>query len=309
MRTSEDVDWFQRAKEQKASLVILPQTTLHYRLHQTNSVWQTERINRDLIRALKMSLDRRRGQDGRARPLPQLAAFDEVKTARMAARRPLVSVVIPTYNGAGFIRAALESALAQEYSPVEILVVDDGSADNTAEMVSAFPNVRLIRQSNQGVAVARNIGVRSARGEFIAFLDQDDLWTPDKLTLQVAAMFDHPELGYVLCRQRAFLEPGCERPGYLPERQFLNEGGRFLGMMLARKSLFLRIGFFHSNFRIASDADWFFRAQESGIPAMTIPQVLLKRRIHGGNHSRQDGRAELVEVVRLSLQRKRSAAT
>jgi glycosyltransferase involved in cell wall biosynthesis len=309
MRTGEDVDWFLRAKEQGVPLVILPQITLHYRLHQTNSVWQTSQIDGDLLRALKKSLDRRRGAGGVARPLPQLSQFDEASAARLAAGRPLVSAVIPAFNGARFIRAALDSVLAQEYSPVEILVVDDGSFDNTADIVAACPGVRLLRQRNRGVAVARNIGVRCARGEFIAFLDQDDLWTPEKLRLQVDALLRQPELGYILCRQRAFLEPGCERPDYLTEEQYRNEGGRFLGMMLARKSLFLDVGFFHPGFRIASDAEWFFRAQEKRIPSLTIPQVLLQRRIHQGNHSYQDGRAELAEVVRLSLQRRRAVGS
>src|SRR5688500_924354 len=116
----------------------------------------------------------------------------------MTEQQPLVSVIIPVYNGARFLRAALESVFAQTYRPIEVIVVDDGSADDSGVIAQSFPEVRYIRQENQGVAAARNNAIEAARGEFFAFLDQDDLWTPEKLRLQIEHLLDHPEVGYTL---------------------------------------------------------------------------------------------------------------
>ncbi len=100
---------------------------------------------------------------------------------------PTVSVVIPSYNRAGWLPAAVGSVLAQTHPATEILIVDDGSTDNSAEVCAAFPApVRYIRQQNAGVSAARNRGMREATGEFIALLDSDDLWLPEKLAVQLA---------------------------------------------------------------------------------------------------------------------------
>src|SRR5208283_2367398 len=99
---------------------------------------------------------------------------------------PLVSVVIPTYNCGRYICETVESALGQTYSPVEIIVVDDGSTDDTRERLTTYGDrVRYIYQQNTGPAVARNRGVQDAQGDWIAFLDADDLWLPYRLELQV----------------------------------------------------------------------------------------------------------------------------
>src|SRR5213078_156464 len=114
----------------------------------------------------------------------------------MTDEQPLVSVIIPVYNGARYLRAALESVFAQTYRPIEVIVVDDGSGDDSGVIAQSFPDVHFIHQENQGVAAARNHGFDAARGEFIAFLDQDDLWTPEKLKVQVNYLLNHPDVGY-----------------------------------------------------------------------------------------------------------------
>lgn len=112
--------------------------------------------------------------------------------------RDLVSVIVPAYNRAHLIVATLESALAQTYTPLEIIVVDDGSSDGTPEVVQRFgAPVRYVRQSNAGVAAARNRGFAEGRGEFIALLDSDDIWLPWKLEAQVAVLRSHPDIGMV----------------------------------------------------------------------------------------------------------------
>lgn len=113
---------------------------------------------------------------------------------------PAVSVIIPAYNAAGFVARAIESALAQTHPPLEILVIDDGSKDATSEVVARFaPPVRLLRQTNGGPAAARNHGAREARGEWLAFLDADDRWLPEKLERQLAQARD-PDIALVYSR-------------------------------------------------------------------------------------------------------------
>lgn len=111
-----------------------------------------------------------------------------------------ISVIIPAWNRAGELRHAIDSALAQTLPPLEIIVVDDGSTDETAEVLAQYGDrIRVLRQANQGVAAARNAGIAAARGDLLAFLDSDDVWLPRKLELQAALLEADPELGLVHC--------------------------------------------------------------------------------------------------------------
>jgi glycosyltransferase involved in cell wall biosynthesis len=120
---------------------------------------------------------------------------------------PTVSVVIPCYNGAKYLRETLESALAQTHPVLEVIVVDDGSTDDSAAIAeSVGPPVRVIRQPNQGESTARNRGIDEARGDWIAFLDADDLWDPTKIAKQLAGVT--PEVGATCTGYYAFQDPG-----------------------------------------------------------------------------------------------------
>ncbi len=122
---------------------------------------------------------------------------------------PLVSVVVTTYNQAPYIEQALKSVFAQTYEPFEVIVVDDGSTDDTPIRLAAYKKrVTYIRQKNQGVAGSRNTGIRQARGEFIAFLDGDDLWEPEKLSVQVTTALSHPQSGLIIVDGIEFSDSG-----------------------------------------------------------------------------------------------------
>lgn len=127
-------------------------------------------------------------QNKPSEPMPH--AFSK----RPNAGPPPVSVIIPTHNRAAFVTEAIDSVLSQQYAPVELIVVDDGSTDHTAETLAAYENrIQVIRQANKGVSAARNRGIQAATGDYIAFLDSDDLWLPEKLVRQTAFFSANPD--------------------------------------------------------------------------------------------------------------------
>jgi glycosyltransferase involved in cell wall biosynthesis len=228
----------------------------------------------------------------------------------MTEEQPLVSVIIPVYNGARYLREALESVFAQTYRPIEVIVVDDGSADDSGVIAQSFSEVHYIRQTNQGVAAARNNGIEAAQGEFFAFLDQDDLWTPEKLKLQVDHLLGNPDLGYTLTQQKFFLGPDGTLPPWFRKELFDSvHTGWVLGTLVVRRTTFERVGNFVVGYSAANDSDWFFRAKAANIPMAVVPELLLLKRIHEANDSARakDILSELRKVVKSSLDRQRSA--
>jgi glycosyltransferase involved in cell wall biosynthesis len=207
-------------------------------------------------------------------------------------RAPLASVVIPVFNGERFLAAAIESVLDQTYRPLEVIVVDDGSTDASAAVASSFPCVRVVAQCNAGPASARNRGVATANGQFLAFLDADDVAPADKLEVQVGYLRDHPEVGCVLGRQELLLDPGVDTPLWagIPSelarrRPDIAKHGLVPYMsMVVRASLFEKVGVFDTNYVHGEDADWLLRARRHAAVA-TLDSVVLRRRIHAGNLS------------------------
>ena len=112
--------------------------------------------------------------------------------------QPLVSVIIPSYNCETYIAETINSVLAQDYPSIELLIIDDGSTDDTCKIIEQYSNrLKLIQQQNAGVCVARNRGIREAHGDYICLMDHDDYWFPDKISLQIKAFQNHPEVGIV----------------------------------------------------------------------------------------------------------------
>lgn len=224
----------------------------------------------------------------------------------------LVSVIIPVYNGADYLAEAIESVFAQSYMPMEIIVVDDGSTDQSAQIVQTLATrapmpVRYVYQTNQGPGSARNHGISLAQGDLLAFLDQDDVWLPDKTRHQVAWLEQNPDLGYVLTMNRLFLDANFARPEWVrPERLVAEQKGFFPSCLLARRQTFDRIGLFDPSLFTSSDTDWMFRANDANIPMVMVPLVLLYHRIHPGNQSRLISmmHTELVAIARRSIKRK-----
>jgi glycosyltransferase involved in cell wall biosynthesis len=190
---------------------------------------------------------------------------------------PLVSVVMPVYNAEKFLPEALESVLEQDYEPFEVIVVDDGSTDGTPQVVERYPRVTYIRQENAGASAARNTGIATAAGEWIANVDGDDRVPPSKLSLQMDYLIRHPEVVCVLGRQE-WIDP----PPWLVRDQVYGElDGIPLNSMVARRDVLLELGGHDDSH--GGDLDVLVRMRESGYEYAVIPEVVVYRRYHGEN--------------------------
>lgn len=229
-------------------------------------------------------------------------------------RGSLVSCIVPVFNGEQFLGEALDSILAQTHPSLEIIAVDDGSTDGTAAVLAAYADrVRSIRQENAGGAAARNRGLDEARGEFIAFLDADDIWHPHKLALQLGQLNARPALDVSLTHIQNFWMPelASEEAAFRDHRRGQPLPGYTPVTMLARRHMFERVGRFDARLRQAGSMDWFLRAFEAGAVIQVLPEVLVYRRLHASNISRLGHRQshdEHLQLIRALLRRRRQAA-
>ncbi|HEX4464392.1 MAG TPA: glycosyltransferase family A protein [Solirubrobacterales bacterium] len=235
--------------------------------------------------------------------------------------RPLVSVVIPAFNSERFLGEALASVSAQTYAPVETIVVDDGSSDDTAAVARAHPGIALIEQENSGPSAARNRGFAASRGEFVAFHDSDDTMTPDKLAVQVSHLLDNPKVGCVLAEQELIVEEGAELPFWVegtevevvmpPRPPELEDEPQVHPMtMVVRRETFEQVGDFDESMRAAEDFDWMLRAAEQEVEIARLPEVLLRRRVHPGSltQNASASRAGLFRAFKARIERHRARA-
>lgn len=221
----------------------------------------------------------------------------------------LISVIIPAYNAQNYLAEALASVFAQEYRPLEVIVVDDGSTDQTAAVAKCRAGVRYLYQEHQGPMIAKNNALAHCRGELIAFLDADDLWLPGKLSRQVAYLGENPELGCVLSRMRNFLEEGVTCPPWVDPAIFSeNWVANNLGTVLCHRWVVDQVGGFNPAYHHADVVDWFLRLSESNIKIASMPDVLLRRRIHLHNMSQDRAAAarERVRALKASMDRRRA---
>ncbi len=226
-------------------------------------------------------------------------------------RRAMVSVVIPTLNGERYLGAAIDSVLGQDHRPVEIIVVDDGSTDGTARIARSFPEVTYLRQDHAGIGAARNLGVTRSGGGLLAFLDHDDLWEPGKLELQLRALERDPSLEAVLGHVIEFVSPDVEPDEVARLRPALERApGVNPGAMLIRRESFDRVGPFEIRWTVAEWIDWYARAQERGLRVEMLPDVVLRRRLHGRNQGIREARSRVqyVQAVKAALDRRRAEA-
>lgn len=223
--------------------------------------------------------------------------------------KPLVSVILIVKNGERYLASAINSVLNCNYQPLEIVVVDGHSTDSTAEIAKSFTEVRYMLQTNQGIANAYNLGIDTAEGELIAFISHDDLWAPNKLQLQVEYLIAHPEIEYIVTKFQYFLAEGCSLPaGFKKELLGQDHIGRIMETLVARKTVFEKVGKFNPDYKLAEDVDWYARAKDQNIPMAVIPEVLLYKRVHNSNSSSdaEVSNQALLKLLRQSINRQRS---
>ena len=221
-----------------------------------------------------------------------------------------VSVIIPVFNCEGYVAAAIESVLGQTRSPDEVIVVDDGSSDATATVLALFGSrITIISQPNRGGAEATNRGVAAASGDFLCFLDADDLWTPDKLAIQMNWLSAHPETEAVFGHVRQFisedLEPSVAKRLACPQS---SQPGVSKITMAIRREAFNRVGAFDSSLRSVDFIDWFARALDRGLKTEMLPDLVALRRLHATNNGlriRASQVSENLTVLKRALDRRR----
>lgn len=225
---------------------------------------------------------------------------------------PLVSVIIPVFNGEQYLREAVESVLGQSYRSIEVVVVDDGSTDNSAGVAQSFASkVRYVYQENRGIGAALNKGIELSRGSFLGFLDADDLWRQDKLTLQMSAFANNPNVDIVFGHVKQFysseLDEDWKNRVRIPAELM---PGLFKGSMLIKRDSFFRVGAFETKWKVGDFIDWYLRAMERGLKNVVLNEVILDRRIHRNNMGIRErtSQTDFVRMLKASLDRKRSAA-
>jgi glycosyltransferase involved in cell wall biosynthesis len=201
--------------------------------------------------------------------------------------------------------------LAQTFHPLEIIVVDDGSTDRTASIAEQFGQpVICHRRTHGGIAASRNFGISVARGNWLAFLDADDLWTPDKLERQLAAAEKDEALEIIFGGVRQFVSPELSREDQLrlaaPQT---TSAAPHVGTMLARRAVFGRVGLFDETLKVAEFIEWFARVQDAGARMTTLPEIVLQRRRHPANTTlkRKDSLSDMTVVIKRILDRRRQS--
>ncbi|MFT7649398.1 MAG: glycosyltransferase involved in cell wall biosynthesis [Candidatus Poriferisodalaceae bacterium] len=224
-----------------------------------------------------------------------------------------VSVVIPTYNRADLVGEAIDSVLGQSRPPNEVVVVDDGSTDATTPVLAAYGDrIRVVRQSNGGIGRARNAGLDVAGGEFLAFLDSDDIWMNNKLESQLIAFDSDPSLEAVFGACEQFYDPSVDAA--FRERHKIKTDASpatLSSALLVRRSAFDRVGDFEVSRSAGVDVDWFLRARESALRFLVLDQVVYRRRLHLSNNglvNSEEANLARVRALRASIQRRRAGA-
>ncbi|MDF5721893.1 MAG: glycosyltransferase [Rhizonema sp. PD37] len=226
----------------------------------------------------------------------------------MTSHFPLISVVIPVYNRERYLAEAIESVLAQTYPAIELIVVDDGSTDHSAEVAQRYP-LTYHFQPNGGISSARNTGIALAKGNFFAFLDSDDIWVVNKLSKQMTAFEGDPNLEAVFGYAQQFYSPELDetfRQKFRCPQQPI--AAHIASAMLIHRAAFLRIGLFDTKLKTGIDISWYICALENQLQQVTLPDVVYRRRLHETNSGiiERQYANERIYILKAKLDRERA---
>ena len=223
---------------------------------------------------------------------------------------PTVTAAIAVRDGEAYLAEAIESILAQSRPCEQVIVVDNGSTDRSAEIAGGFaPAVEVVSEPSEGIGAARNAALRSARGSHVAFLDADDLWDPAKTALQLAAFEADPSLQLAFGHVRQFVSPDLPAGEAAALRVPADpQPGAYIGAMLAARSALEAVGPWPEDVQVSDGLTFMLRARELGLKQAMLPQTVTLRRVHGENHSiRNRGeRTEFARMLKRSLDRRRA---
>lgn len=220
----------------------------------------------------------------------------------------IVSVIIPAFNAEHTLRETLESLRTQTTEVQDIIVVDDGSTDNTAALAQSFHGVTVIRQSNAGAAVAVNAGLRLAKGDYIGLLDADDLWLPHSVAFHLQQLQAKPQLDVSLGWVSEFICPSTLPEDATSFRPRPDQAAWLAGASLIKKKVFERVGHYDPAAKGYGWIDWVDRARSAGIQFGMGGEIVLRRRLHTGSLSTSEGTKNgqgILAAVRLTLARRR----
>lgn len=220
----------------------------------------------------------------------------------MSTLEKTIDVIVPVFNGAPYLAETIGSILEQEHPGVNIIVIDDGSTDSSVDIARRFSNVHVLQQENQGPAAARNAGIRVGEAPYIAFLDADDLWTPNKLNRQLDALHADETLDMVFGGMDYFYSPELAPQDY-PHKPAPQEKGQLISALLVRRSSLMSVGLLHEDLKFGEFIDWYHRAMSAGLKADFVEGTVFFRRLHANNYTRRqtDVKKDYLKLIRAKL--------
>lgn len=223
-----------------------------------------------------------------------------------------VSVILPVYNAEKYLQESLDSILMQTLQPYEIIVIDDGSTDNSLQLLERLGSkIILISRENRGLAATLNQAIQLAQGEFIAFLDADDLWVPNKLEQQVDFLYRHTDQEACFGMMQQFISP--ELPDFIKSTIYcptIIQNGIMKITLMIRRTAFDRVGWFNEMLQRGDFVDWFARAEEVALRYTVLPELLTFRRLHRNSLSSQhQHEKDLIKVAKAVLDRRRATGS
>ncbi len=199
-----------------------------------------------------------------------------------------IDVLIPVHNGADYIAAAIDSVRKQTFTDYGIIVIDDASTDGSADIARSYDDVTVLQPGRVRQSGALNAGLKFSSAPFVAFLDADDLWTPEKLEIQLNYLTDHPKTDGVFGATRQFISGPDQNASDSMQWQGDSQLGLLLPTLLMRRDSFDKVGFFNEDHNVNSFLEWYSRAQVCRIVFDPVPETVLYRRVHAQNMTRVD---------------------